>query len=151
MCSEPPPHKLSHILSHPTHAPELTTEELSAPPSLATSHLMRIAPCTKAVAWCVSRRFLARLLRAQQARPHFGPVDVWAWRVRHEEDGGAVRAYAPLTPWGEESEDCMSHHAPEQSDAAGQVQVEPSHERRAPCPDELPEVARRWCQEMHAV
>ena len=80
--SEPPPYQFSHVLSHPSHAPELRPSELSAPPTLATPHLMRVPPATKAVGWCLSRRFLERLLRAQRAAPYFGPVDVWAWRVR---------------------------------------------------------------------
>lgn len=118
--SELPPHPLSHILSHRSHAPELTDAELDAPPTPATRHLMRIAPCTKAVAWVLSRRFLHRLLDAQEASPYFGPVDVWAWRVRRPEDGGAVRAYAPLLPWIEEDNSCSSHHVPEgPDDSAG--------------------------------
>ena len=123
-----PPHRLSHILSDPSHAPELSAAELDAPPARATAHLMRIPPCTKAVAWVLSARYLRRLLTAQERDPYYGPVDVWAWRVRRakenedEDDeeergvGGAVRAYAPLLPWVEEEEACASHHVPDRDE-----------------------------------
>lgn len=157
---EPPPQRLSDVLSDASHAPELSLAEMTAPPTRATPNLMRIAPTHKAVAWVLSPRFLARLLAEQAARPYYGPVDVWVWRQRRA-DGGAVRAYAPLMAWVEEDATCRSHHAPSNSEppypAAHATQVGVSvHAPREPdvsegedvmrCPSELPQLTRTLCE-----
>ena len=91
---DPPSQRLSDVLSDASHAPELSTEELSRQPRLVTPHLMRLgAPVHKAVAWVLSGRFVRRLLAAQRARPFYGPVDVWVWRVRHEPRGSEDPTY----------------------------------------------------------
>ena len=151
--NDPPPQKLAHTLTHPSHAPELTAEELEEEPRQATAHLLRIPPCTKAVAWVLSRRFLERLLRAQRRRPYYGPVDVWAWRVRHSDDGDPVHVYAPLVPWFEEDDACTSH----QAGAHQQTRLQSTESSAVPSDltgggpacraNGLPQVAREWCEQ----
>eukprot|EP00965_Chrysotila_dentata_P121305 4010920-Pleurochrysis_carterae.AAC.1 len=129
---------------NPKHVPEISVAEMAASPRAVTKHWLRVAPALKAVAWVLSRSFLQRLVARIHDSPFFGPVDVWAWRVRRL-DGGAVRAYAPMMPWVEEKRACVSHSAMKSTTNNTSAMEQGT---RGQCPDGLPTVVQEACRQL---